>query len=200
MDCTNCLHENRVSSEFPCSECSRVGNGYEDMFVTKAVIADSGNRTEFSTGAVRDIQEGKGRCDLMPLDVVARLVGGVDDPDYVLISIHDFMLLDNPLYLFEAIEFFRNMQGDCMETIILEVAKHFEEGAKKYGENNWQKGIPVKRYIDSAVRHYIKFLRGDMDEPHDRAFVWNIICGIWTCMHKPELNDYAKREDDDNVS
>ena len=32
-----------------------------------AHIKDSGARTEFSTGAVRDIQEGKGRCDLLPL-------------------------------------------------------------------------------------------------------------------------------------
>ena len=32
-------------------------------------ILDSGNRRQFETGAVRDIQEGKGRCDLLPLDV-----------------------------------------------------------------------------------------------------------------------------------
>jgi hypothetical protein len=63
--------------------------------------------------------------------------------------------------------------------MFLEVAKHFEEGAKKYGENNWQKGIPAKCYIDSAVRHYLKWLRGDKDEPHDRAFVWNLMCCIW---------------------
>lgn len=30
-------------------------------------ILDSGNRRTFQTGAVRDIQEGKGRCDLLPL-------------------------------------------------------------------------------------------------------------------------------------
>ena len=30
-------------------------------------ILDSGNRREFETGAVRDVQEGKGRCDLPPL-------------------------------------------------------------------------------------------------------------------------------------
>lgn len=34
-------------------------------------IKDSGERREFETGAVRDIAEGKGRCDLMPLDIVA---------------------------------------------------------------------------------------------------------------------------------
>ena len=30
-------------------------------------LKDSGARREFGTGAVRDIQEGKGRCDLLPL-------------------------------------------------------------------------------------------------------------------------------------
>ena len=37
-------------------------------------IKDSGSRREFGTGAVRDIQEGKGRCDLMPLDVVGTVL------------------------------------------------------------------------------------------------------------------------------
>ena len=32
-----------------------------------SAILDSGNRRTFQTGAVRDIQEGKGRCDLLPL-------------------------------------------------------------------------------------------------------------------------------------
>jgi hypothetical protein len=31
-------------------------------------IKDSGNRTEFKTGAVRDMHEGKGRYDLIPWD------------------------------------------------------------------------------------------------------------------------------------
>lgn len=29
-------------------------------------LKDSGNRREFTTGAVRDIGDGKGRCDLLP--------------------------------------------------------------------------------------------------------------------------------------
>lgn len=37
------------------------------------MIKDSGNRTEFDTGAVRDIQEGKGRCDLLPMDAIAEV-------------------------------------------------------------------------------------------------------------------------------
>ena len=151
-------------------------------------IKDSGARTEFETGAVRDIQEGKGRCDLMPLDVMALLMDNAP-----LSHINRFQKEGtyNNLYMaLRTCELFENY-----ETMMLEVAIHFEEGAKKYGENNWQKGIPVSRYIDSAVRHYLKHLRGDRDEPHDRAFCWNIMCAIWTCKHKPELNNYLKLED-----
>ena len=38
------------------------------------MIQDSGNRRYFDTGAVRDISEGKGRADLLPLDAVAQLL------------------------------------------------------------------------------------------------------------------------------
>ena len=40
------------------------------------MIKDSGNRREFESGAVRDIQEGKGRCDLLPLDAVGLMYEG----------------------------------------------------------------------------------------------------------------------------
>ena len=140
------------------------------------MIKDSGNRTEFKTGAVRDIQKGKGRCDLLPL----REVGGFLY-DRTLDCIASFLEDGKVEHLYEAID-----RSGCFKdrpTAILEVAVHFEEGAEKYGEDNWQKGIPVNRYIDSAVRHYLKFLRGDKDERHDRAFVWNLICCIWEINH-----------------
>ena len=37
-------------------------------------IVDSGARRQFESGAVRDIQEGKGRCDLLPLVEVSTLL------------------------------------------------------------------------------------------------------------------------------
>ena len=165
-------------------------------------ILDSGNRREFETGAVRDIQVGKGRCDLMPLDVIATVYKacGIDDReklDDIRLTLYNISVFQNAgdiAYLYSALACFRGFVD--METMLLEVSKHFEEGAKKYGENNWQKGIPTHCYIDSAVRHYLKYLRGDTDERHDRAFCWNIICCIWTCIHKPELNDYAKGDEE----
>lgn len=159
------------------------------------MIVDSGTRREFDTGAVRDIQEGKGRCDLLPLGVVASIYQMKAERDgYVLFAIDGFIHTGNPKFLADALEHFlldHTPFGDAeWATLFLEVSKHFEEGAKKYGEYNWQKGIPVKCYIDSAVRHYLKWRRGDKDERHDRAFCWNILCGIWTCINKPELNEY----------
>lgn len=147
------------------------------------MIKDSGNRREFSSGAVRDIEEGKGRCDLMPLTVAARVQGvKTGEWDHILYNIGQF--LDEGkrdcLWLYVALNLFAEQaySGNAAK-MLLEVSKHFEEGAKKYGENNWQKGIPPSCYIDSAVRHYLKWLRGDKDEPHDRAFVWNLMCCIW---------------------
>ena len=162
-------------------------NGHIDE--TKPQILDSGDRTQFESGAVRDMQKGKGRCDLLPLDVVAELMC-----DELFFEIDSFQHNSNVCHLMNALQCFVEVHGQWNNPIsmILEVAKHFEEGAEKYGENNWQKGLPVKSYINSAVRHYLKFMRGDQDEPHDRAFCWNILCAIWTCRNKPELNDYAK--------
>lgn len=167
-------------------------------------ILDSGNRREFETGAVRDIQEGKGRCDLLPFDIIADYYDS-DSIKYmttevsnsqrafsVFTDIQMFVDSDNCDYLYSAIRCADIFEDDA--TMFLEVSKHFEEGAKKYGENNWQKGIPTHCYIDSAIRHYLKYLRGDTDERHDRAFCWNLLCCAWTCINKPEIDDYRKEE------
>lgn len=42
------------------------------------MIQDSGTRREFESGAVRDMAEGKGRCDLMPLYEVGVLLSEGD--------------------------------------------------------------------------------------------------------------------------
>lgn len=158
-------------------------------------ILDSGSRTQFKSGAVRDMREGKGRCDLLPLDVVSRILCN----DETLRYISEFTKTGSVDFLYGAIDADDKFMFDDGCTMILEVAKHFEEGAKKYGEFNWQKGIPAHCYVDSAVRHYLKHCRGDQDEPHDRAFMWNLMCCIWTCENKPELNDYATGVEDDEL-
>lgn len=150
-----------------------------------SVIKDSGDRTTYSTGAVRDMHAGKGRFDLMPIDVMAHQL-----KDDVLSDLAAFQNNPNNYgYLFQALHRFSKLAFESEETMLLETAIHFEQGALKYSPGNWKKGIPVDSYIDSAVRHYLKWRRKDDDERHDRAFVWNIMCCIWTIWHIKEEND-----------
>ena len=145
-------------------------------------IKDSGERQEFSTGAVRDIQVGKGRCDLMPLDIVSEFMAIKPEKDY-LSYIADFQETENYESLIGAAASFADKYFADRETAVLEYAIQLENGAIKYGPRNWQKGIPLDRYVDSGIRHYMKHLRGDKDERHDRAALWNMLCGAWTRKH-----------------
>jgi len=107
-------------------------------------IKDSGRRSEFPTGAVRDTQDGKGRFDLLPLDAIEAL------------------------------------------------AIHYGKGCAKYGDRNWEKGIPISRYADSAMRHLIKTMQGLSDENHLIAAIWNLMCMYQTLIwiHRGFLSEY----------
>jgi hypothetical protein len=60
------------------------------------------------------------------------------------------------------------------------VAKHFENGAKKYKARNWEQGIPLVNFLDSAGRHISKAIAGWSDEPHAEAACWNMLCFLHT--------------------
>lgn len=159
------------------------------------MIKDSGNRTKYKSGAVRDVQKGRGRCDLLPLDIVEEYIDTYNKSkkfESVLFEIDKFIYTGEYNHLINAVCSFINDNNfdKNIFTSILEYSIHLEEGCKKYDDRNWQKGMPCTNYIDSGLRHYIKFLRGDTDERHDRAFMWNMLCGAWTVKHKPELNSY----------
>lgn len=149
------------------------------------MIQDSGNRREFESGAVRDMAEGKGRCDLLPLRIVADYIQDFrpDDAD-VFRCFSDMLHAETYIEKVEAAHSLLNY-ASCnvfadTHDMLLEVAKHYEEGAKKYDERNWEKGIPLWCFVDSGVRHFIKLSRGDKDERHDRAFVWNVLGYLYT--------------------
>ena len=162
------------------------------------MIQDSGQKREFESGAVRDFAEGKGRCDLLPLDIISEFLWHDD----VLKCISNYVETGDVNSIYDAVHIVVNKSSFRLFpdhfTLVLEVAKHFEEGSKKYGDRNWQKGVPLHCYIDSAVRHYLKVLRGDDDERHDRAFVWNLLCCLWTQKHRPEMIDLPFANEEEN--
>src|SRR5262245_57116195 len=54
------------------------------------------------------------------------------------------------------------------------LAVHYENGARKYGDRNWEKGQPLSRYYSSTMRHMLKWFKGETDEDHLAAAIWNL--------------------------
>ena len=77
---------------------------------------------------------------------------------------------------------------------LLRLSLHYEHGAKKYGKFNWQKGIPVSSFMDSALRHIMKYLDGWDDEDHLAAAAFNILGAMEMEAHKPAMQDIPYRE------
>lgn len=70
------------------------------------------------------------------------------------------------------------------------LSKWYEQGADKYGERNWEKGISVKDCINRMIRHAIKAGNGWTDEDHLSAVMWNAAAAITMIQRKPECNDH----------
>ena len=77
-----------------------------------SAILDSGNRRTFQTGAVRDIQEGKGRCDLLPLLPIYNMLR-----DDILFCVNQFEDSGDPKYLLEAVLQFSTEFDNSVYTI-----------------------------------------------------------------------------------
>lgn len=159
------------------------------------VIKDSGEMREFETGAHRDSNSAvqKGRPDILPLDVVSRVMN-----DDVLKEMWAFIREQNTDHVISAIrmicekcpEWENNVSLAMWDTSFL-----YEDGGKKYGFGNWTHGMPVQVYLDSGLRHYLKWRAGITDEPHHRAAVWNFLNLVWTYEHiegsKEEFQKYV---------
>ena len=161
----------------------------------KNSILDSGNRTVFPTGGVRDLQDDKGRVDLVPLVVIADLIEYKDSLVYgtntyanILRFLDSYKETKDKTYLQTAIVEFCKVEKMSLIDMTLEVSIHYRDGAKKYEEDNW-KGLPLKSFLSSGSRHLLKHMDGHKDERHDRAFIWNVLGALWIIDNKPELID-----------
>lgn len=76
---------------------------------------------------------------------------------------------------------------------IMELSKHCEAGAIKYGERNIDLGCPQHSLIDSAFRHLAKYMEGWTDEDHLRSALWNIAWAVQQEVSKPEMQDIPNR-------
>lgn len=162
----------------------------------KETIVTTGEMREFGTGAHRDCADDKGRCDLLPLislTILEHEQKKVCHKVSVFDNLRCFTTSGIVNFLADAILAFCDEQKMDVNTALLEVSYHYKAGAEKYGANNWKKGMPCHVYLDSAIRHYLKCRRGDNDERHDRAFIWNILCLIWQISH--DMSDAISKEE-----
>lgn len=71
----------------------------------------------------------------------------------------------------------------------------YEDGMYKYSARNWEKGMSLGQYLDSAERHLAKLKLGMRDEPHASQVIWNMVGYIFTAWlvkigaRPAELND-----------
>ena len=92
----------------------------------------------------------------------------------------------------DAVEEFRY---DLVSPIGLrEVARACAEGAAKYGDWNWENGMPVHDLLNHAIAHVYAFLSGDRSEPHLGHAAWNLLSAIHSHELWPHLNDGHLRQ------
>lgn len=57
---------------------------------------------------------------------------------------------------------------------IMRLGSLFTKGHKKYGDfRNWEKGMPITRYIGAIMRHTALYMMRDTREDHLAAIMWN---------------------------
>lgn len=76
------------------------------------------------------------------------------------------------------------MPLDCLE----DVARVYTEGAKKYGDNNWQNlDNGYERYKGALLRHLYAAETQEFDEEtkvrHEAAVCWNALALLWLRKH-----------------
>lgn len=47
-------------------------------------------------------------------------------------------------------------------------------GARKYGDGNWEKGMPIPQYLESIDRHLALYMEGDRSEDHLSCILFGI--------------------------
>jgi hypothetical protein len=162
-------------------------------------VKDSGKREEFKTGSVRDTAEGKGQPHLIAGEALAKMCAYVTEDilseeekgyqsrieqcllrfaEVVDVRDANIDLIYDAMQL--TCQWLAEDEDDNYSHAMKRLAKHYENGARKYSKNNWRKGQPISRYYDSAMRHLWTAMDGKQDEDHKAALLWNLVAIVQT--------------------
>ena len=73
---------------------------------------------------------------------------------------------------------------------IRRLALIYTEGAKRYGEHNWQKGLPYSTTVNHLIEHLLKWLESDTSEDHLAKVIWGCAALMYyedNCKHCDDL-------------
>jgi hypothetical protein len=80
-------------------------------------------------------------------------------------------------------------------------ATHLTKGAEKYEKRNWMRArgqAELERFKESALRHFLQWLAGDVDEDHAAAVIFNINGAEYVKeQQEPETLDWPNPDDGD---
>lgn len=83
---------------------------------------------------------------------------------------------------------------DLVSTVGLRrLAETYGEGAAKYGDNNWRRGMPASVLVNHALAHLVQILDGDTSEDHAAHAAWNLFALMEFQEKRPELIDLPAR-------
>lgn len=84
---------------------------------------------------------------------------------------------------------------DLISPVGLEaVARACAEGAEKYGDYNWEKGMPASDILNHVIRHINLFLSGDREEDHLGHAAWGCMAAVHSTKLWPELNSNLREQ------
>lgn len=84
---------------------------------------------------------------------------------------------------------------DLITPIGLEgVARIYAEGARKYGDTLWERGMPISDLVNHALRHWRLYASGDRSEDHLSKCAWGFLAAKHSEVLWPHLNLDLRRE------
>lgn len=83
---------------------------------------------------------------------------------------------------------------DLISPIGLErVARIYAEGATKYGDSSWEKGLPISDLMNHGLRHWRLYASGDRSEDHLAKVAWAAMAACHSEVMWPQLNTNLRR-------
>ena len=152
---------------------------------------DSGSRSEFVTGAIRDTATGKAQVWLLS-PFFLRSMAAWDSRYILFYDVASYMIDKKKHHLVRLMDDL--LQGHTMPKAYggrdgwERLCNWLEEGRKKYSAWNWARGIPISRSLASLLRHLMAVMRDDHDEDHRAA----AMCNVMFILHTQELAEHGK--------